>query len=477
MLGLAGAAIAFEFVTRAHTLTEQDSINLANALRDFNPADDRPHPPGYPLVVGAAHALHWFFTPLGAYLALDLVATLAALASTYWLARSMFGPRAGIVAPLLLCSTPLVLYYADIVSVYPPEMALTPVVALLAFRVATNADRFSPMLLFPALALAAGFRPTTLGLMLPTCLVAIALGRPPLRPVLEGALAAAVIVCAWGVPTIVESGGLHPYLRRSHELYGQASSGSILHGGTPGNAAYNVWFTAAATVLTALPALILVVIFLSRSRWARPRAVGAQWWILLTWFASYFVFYAVVLLGKPGYLLAYVPAVDVAAAGLVARWKAALPVATLIAIGGVVGYLAIDVWPLPSAFSQRKLAQYLPTEDAVTTQDRETRGLERFAPSCRPPACTIVSLAGSRRFFFHDVDSLHRRYAPDARIAVWKDVVAGSSPAPRGRALWIGTQVPVQVMEKATLVGRAGTWRFYESTPAQTAAIIGSALR
>lgn len=474
---LMAGAVGFELATRARTFTEQDSINLANALTDFNPAKDQPHPPGYPLIVGAAHLFDWFFTPLGAYLALDLVATLAALASTYWLARAMFGRTAAIVAAALVWSTPLVLYYGSIVSVYPPEMALTPLIALLAFRVATSVDRMSSLLLLPVLAVAGGFRPTLVGLMFPTCALALVLGRPALRTVVSGVIMAAAIVCAWAAAIVIGSGGVHPYLQRSRQLYGDAAHGSILHGGTIGNAAYNVWFTATATVLVAFPAVILVAIFLPRLKLKRPTMIGVQWWILFTWFASYFLFYAVVLLGKPGYLLAYVPALDVAAAGVVARRLAARPVAILIAIAGMLLFVTGHVMPLPSVLASRHLREYLPTADSIRTEDRETRGLERFAPSCLPPSCTIVSLAGSPRFFYHDADSLRRRYAQTARVVVWKHVVDGSAPPPHGRALWIGAEIPAAVADEAKLLAAAGTWHFYASTPKQTALIVQSTLR
>jgi hypothetical protein len=44
--------VVFQLATRARTLTEFDSINLAKALRDFDVSKDQPHAPGYPLAVG-----------------------------------------------------------------------------------------------------------------------------------------------------------------------------------------------------------------------------------------------------------------------------------------------------------------------------------------------------------------------------------------------------------------------------------------
>ena len=86
--------VVVQATTRAHTLTEQDSINLVDGLADFNPALHQPHPPGYPLVILAGHALSWLGDSVDALLGVALVASAVALVATYLLGRAMFGRSA-----------------------------------------------------------------------------------------------------------------------------------------------------------------------------------------------------------------------------------------------------------------------------------------------------------------------------------------------------------------------------------------------
>src|SRR4051794_4502006 len=136
--------------TRAATLTELDSWNLANGLRNFDPAAFAPHPPGYPLVILSADALSWLGTPAPAFLGFAFVGTLAALGTTFLLGRELFGARGGLIAGALLCTVPLFWYYGDVVSVYPGEEALAPLVALFAYRVGSRRDEWSAYALLPS---------------------------------------------------------------------------------------------------------------------------------------------------------------------------------------------------------------------------------------------------------------------------------------------------------------------------------------
>ncbi len=201
-IAAAAAVVGVHVLSRASTLTELDSTNLALALRDYDVRDDQPHAPGYPLVVAAAQLLGWLGEPVPAYLAFALLASVGAVTTTFLLGRELFDARAGAIAALLLVASPLFLYYASIVSVYPAEALFGPLVVLLAHRVARQADRWSVLALAPMLALAAGFRPTALGLLLPVCIVAVVLGRPRLRDLAIGAGVGVAIVAAWAVPML-----------------------------------------------------------------------------------------------------------------------------------------------------------------------------------------------------------------------------------------------------------------------------------
>src|SRR5688572_6529392 len=54
---VAAAYVAAHLFTLAPSLEDIDSINFALGLRDFDPAQHQPHPPGYPIYIAAGHLM------------------------------------------------------------------------------------------------------------------------------------------------------------------------------------------------------------------------------------------------------------------------------------------------------------------------------------------------------------------------------------------------------------------------------------
>jgi hypothetical protein len=454
--------------THARTLTEEDSANLARALHHYTVALDQPHAPGYPLVVLAAHAFTWVGSAAGAYVAVAAIAMVGTIFLTYFLGVEMFGRRAGVISVLIVCATPLALYYGDIVSVYPTEALFVTALALLAHRVARGADRISALLLLPVLAIGGGFRPTILFLMLPACIVGVAFGRPRARDLAAGALGAIAIIAAWGVPMIAKSGGWHAYSKASSSLYrSQFSDTSFLYGASLHQVAFNAANAVGATAMVVLPAVIVVVLAFRRGSttgWLRRPAL----WVLVASFIPYLATYLVFQLGKPGYVLAVLPIFAVLAGGLVAESRRAVVAATAVAVVFLAGFLILPEWHLPW-----RLDAFFPTAHAVHVQDQEALGLRRLAASCPRDSCTIVSLPTSQQFWYHDPVSLARWYAPDSRVLSSDDVSANR--ASLGEVLWVGTAVPHAVVKLANAEPSVGTWAVYRSQPAVTEQIIRQA--
>jgi hypothetical protein len=462
------AVIVVMTLTRARTLTEQDSTNLARALHHYTVAHDQPHAPGYPLVVLAAHAFTWVGSAVNAYIVVAVLATVGTIVLTYLLGVEMFGGRAAVVASLIVCATPLALYYGDIVSVYPTESLMIPAVALLAHRVARRADRFSSLLLFPVLAIGGGFRPTMLVLMLPACVVGIAFGRPRVRDVAAGSLAAIAIVAAWGIPMVVKTGGWQAYSRTSQALYArQFSLTSIFYGASLHQVAFNAANTLGATAMVALPAAAVVLLAFGPQKWAWGLRRPALW-IMAASLIPYWVTFFAIQLGKPGYVLATLPIFAVVAGGLVAASARAVSVVLAVAVIMVMGYLVLPQWPLPW-----RLDAFFPTAHAVHLQDQEALGLRRLGPLCPRNSCTIVSLPTSRRFWYHDPSALFGWYAPNSRVLLSDEVSAHR--AALGEVFWVGTTVPGPVSTLATPEGSYGTWRVYRSRGAVTETIVRQA--
>ncbi len=470
--------IAVTLATHAHAFTETDSINLARGLQHYSVATDSPHPPGYPLVVLAAHLFTWTGSILSAYLTVAALAAVATIVTTYLLGRELFDEKAGTIAVLVVIATPLFLYYGDIVSVYLTESAMVSVVALLAHRVARQADRLSPFWLFPALALGGGFRPTMMFLMLPVCIVGIILGRPRVVPVLAGAAVAVAVVLAWGVPMVSKSGGWHAYSQASSSLYDrQGKATSLLYGAPLHLAVFNLEVALAATVMVVVPAVLVVVLARQRKSavegqepddaGATHRARRAAWWILAAWFVPYAAIYFAVQLGKPGYVLAYLPLAAVAAGGLTSASPRALPIAVGVAVFSVGAFLIVGQWPLPW-----RLDAFVPTAHAVRVQDQEAKGLAAVGRACPRTTCAIVSLDDSKEYWYHDPASLVRWYSSGARIVPLASAADAGITKGQKEVYWVGSIVPAAVSALATHVTSYGTWEVYRSSPEVTGQIL-----
>jgi hypothetical protein len=458
---LALGVVLLHLATRAHELSELDSINLAKGLAHFDVRTHSPHPPGYPLVVGSAHLLSWLGTPVPAYVALAVLFSLATLAATYACGRELFGARAGLVAAAVVLATPLFLYYGDIVSVYLPEAAGAAVVVLLAARLARGKGR-ADVLLLPVLALAAGYRPTMLLLLAPVVVVAVWAGRPRAVRVALSALAAAAIVAAWAVPTIVMSGGLGAYNHASSALYGDAAAKTSVFAGASANGVLtNVAIVLACTASLAVPGA--VVLLIARRR-PRPVADRVAWWLLAAWVAPYLLLYLLVHFGKPGYALAYVPALAIATGGLVSDQRALTRTLAAVAAVGVAAYALLPAWPLPVV-----LRGFWPTARSVREQDAEARGLRDLARRCPRGQCYIVSLPGTPRFWYHDPRSLGEAYAPGARVI---RTTESAMPRVRGHVYWVGERVVGDLPSIGRPLPRIGSWHVFETDGAETVAVV-----
>ncbi len=453
----AAAVIAVHAAARAATLTETDSVNLGLALRNYDVRLHQPHPPGYPLVVAAAHGLGWLGEPLQAYLAFAVIASVGAVFTTFLLGRELFAARAGAIAALLLVASPLFLYYASIVSVYPGELLFGPLVVLVAYRVARRADEWSAVALAPTLAVAAGFRPTMLGLLLPVCILAVGVGRPPIARLALGVGIGAAIVAIWAIPMLVQSGGLSGY-RHANSLYSRAAHRtSLFHGASLSQARYNALQAIGATLLAAIAALALLAIGAIR----RSIEVGdrLRWVLLALWVLPYLLLYVFVHFGKPGYALAYLPAFAVAAGGAVSRDRIAVPLAALFAVLAVAFFLFVPTFDLPGRLDAYRVPSFIPTADSIRVQDREAQALPSLAGACPRSACTIVSLGTSGELWEHEPWSIARWYAAGSRVVRLSDL-HGAAP-PGAAVFWVGGRIPATVAQDARHVRNVGLWQAY----------------
>lgn len=238
----------------ANSLEDIDSVNFALGVRDFNVAEHRPHPPGYPVYIAMGKVM----TALAgtvmsgapaasiearALAVLSLLAGLAAIVFLYGVFASLTSRAPGAASPwttlhvealaatAVTVSCPLFWYLAARPMSDLPGLsfALAAQACLLLawWRQTPGTDgdrRLTPammsasgrMIVIGSLlaALSIGMRSQTVWFTLPLLLVVLLdrIGRGVAGAMIGGGIVFVVGGLTWGIPLLVVSGGLGPYL-------------------------------------------------------------------------------------------------------------------------------------------------------------------------------------------------------------------------------------------------------------------------
>ena len=295
------------------TLEDIDSVNFALGVRDFDPAQHRPHPPGYPVYIAlgkAATAVTATLWPEGrpdriearALAGLSLIGALLLCWWTPWVFSALTPDgegrmgrpalsRRALLATLLAATAPLTWYMTSRPLSDVPGLAAA-MAALVCLGLAWWRQRPGPdgdRRLEPAAMAASGraivlgallagfsvgFRSQTLWITAPLLLVVLAdrIGRGVAGAMLGSSIAFAAGALAWGVPLLVASGGLQQYLAALGSQAGEDFAGveMLYLNPTPRLAAFAllrtfVWpwdsvpLASVVLVLAALGGLLLVV--------------------------------------------------------------------------------------------------------------------------------------------------------------------------------------------------------------------------
>jgi hypothetical protein len=208
----------------SRTLWDWDEALFALAVRHYDVVAHHPHPPGFPLFIAAAKALHALLPvallPVDEFHALQCVTVCASLflfPAMFFLAREMrLPPFASLGAALLLAFFPNVWFYGGTAFSDVPSLVL----ALLAAALLLRGCRDERALLAGAIVLgiAAGFRPQNLLI----CFVPLSMAFVHRRrtALLGAAIVALIVLASYGTAASL-SGGWNAYrdaLAR-HERY------------------------------------------------------------------------------------------------------------------------------------------------------------------------------------------------------------------------------------------------------------------
>jgi hypothetical protein len=325
LLGAIVAVTRLPFVT--HVLWEWDSVLYARALEQgfhvtAEIADQRPHPPGYVFYVALATAFRWIFGDSNAALvAIAVLASGAAAAAVYLLARRFASRELAAFAALAFALDPLVWAHGEVALPYI-VLALGSVTLALLFWEARHGTERSAIAASLAFGLAAGFRQDLLLLLGPLWLWSVAPGG--LGRAAKCAAAVAVACVLWLIPSAASSGGLGAYVDAVLTQSGSITGKSVV--GVAGGDVF--WYDLRFTILAlgwgllAFGLVLLVLLLAPALSWVlhpRIRRPGELATFFLLWLVPGLAVYLLWIIGDWGYVLSILPGLYVLCAALLAR--------------------------------------------------------------------------------------------------------------------------------------------------------------
>ncbi|MFW6116645.1 MAG: ArnT family glycosyltransferase [bacterium] len=389
-LGLFVFSLVSRIPFRSQILYHWDSVNFAYAMREFSVAKEQPQPPGYILYVWLCRLVDLLFRDAQTTMVwISIVGSALAAVALFYLGRSMFGRSTGLLAALLLATSPLFWFYGEIAL--PHALDTTLVIASVWCLYKTMRGNYRH--LYPAVtitAIAGGVRQQTLVFLFP--LLLFALRRLGWKRFLTAGTLGAIICGGWFVPLVVKSGGLSNYV----QVMGQFSrrfqdTTSILMGAGWAGIRYNVRKLAMYTLYSWNAGMVPGVVYASghfwRREWLRSADERQDWEksaFLALWLAPSFVFYATIHMGQQGLIFVFLPALLLLSAAGLTRLLSARPgwlvagTAVLVALNAGI-FCLVPEYPLGPG-TQRLLNPATLISSDHYYQDRFRAIKENFEP-------------------------------------------------------------------------------------------------
>ena len=226
-------------LTLPRSLWEMDEVLFARAVERFEPLTHRPHPPGYPVVVGLGKLLNLVsHDPFTSLVALSLISSLigywALVAAFRRIAGGVDAERVAVAGALLFQLSPAMLVQGPLPMSDPPALMFLAL-ALAAGAILRDGGRiWSALTLGVSASAAIGCRPQLALVVLP--MLAVALWQTPgWRRRGEVAAAFTLVSLLWFVPLVLATRGFTGFLvyQSRQAAYVAGHDATLSRGGSP----------------------------------------------------------------------------------------------------------------------------------------------------------------------------------------------------------------------------------------------------
>jgi hypothetical protein len=238
---LAGFALVLlvRLLTLPRSLWEMDEVLFARAVERFDPLTHRPHPPGYPVVVGLGKLLNLVFhDPFTSLVALSLISSLvgywALVAAFRRIAGGVEAERVAVAGALLFQLSPAMLVQGPLPMSDPPALMFLALALAAGAILRDGGGIWSALTLGASASAAIGCRPQLALAVLP--MLAVALWQTPgWRRRGKVAAAFTLVSLLWFVPLVVATRGLTGFLvyQSKQAAYVAGHDATLSRGGSP----------------------------------------------------------------------------------------------------------------------------------------------------------------------------------------------------------------------------------------------------
>lgn len=210
-----GAVVLARVLTLPSSLWEMDEVLFARAIEHFDPLSHRPHPPGYPLLVGLGKLFDLVFhDPFTSLVALSFVSSLVSYVALVAAFRRIAGAgseRVAVAGALLFHLSPVMLVQAPLPMSDPPALMFLSLALWAAAVLSQGGSAWAAVGLGAAASATIGCRPQLALAVLP--MLAVALWQTPSwRRRGEAVAAFTLVSLLWFIPLLVATGGPRGFL-------------------------------------------------------------------------------------------------------------------------------------------------------------------------------------------------------------------------------------------------------------------------